>query len=1353
MKTHKSFLIRKIFFVTALILLSRPVANAYDVFVLSLGTKSVMRYDGATGNPISGFGGALDFPERITFGPDGNLYVSNGFTGSPSSFADTIVRFNGLTGEFISVFVSQGSGGLHGPFGLAFGPDGNLYVSSFGTDSVLRYNGSTGAFIDSFASGGGLDGPEGLTFGPDGNLYVVSGFTDSILRYNGSTGAFIDAFVASGSGGLSGPQDLTFGPDGKLYVSSAFTDSVLRYNGNTGAFIDVFVASGSGDLKGPAGLTFGRDGNLYVANPGHFDTGNSVLRYDGGTGAFLGYLITPNSGGLSVPTSLAFTPVTPQPQIDVQPRFWDYGSIAVNSSSYTAFTVKNVGLAETLVVSATVIDGRDADQFTIISGGGSFNLGSGETLNITVKFAPTSGGPKSATLIIVSNDPLMQVTNVPLNGVGTGANAPPVVFAGGPSLFVTLPASVSLDGTVSDDGLPNPPGQVTVQWSVIDGPGVVTFADSSALHTTASFSQVGGYFLRLTASDGQLSRSDDVIVNVISQPDPPSALAQLRSNGTKLIAVGGLTDENGLVFRAVVIDPDLHNAKLQIEIRAIGTPFTNVATAESPLVNSGQTAQVTIPLIPFGAYHWQARTVDTTSSASAWISFGGNAETASDFTVVQTRSLTVGSTNPSSGVSITVSPNDIDNQGSSVTQFTRTYSNSTAVTLTAAATAGGNTFSNWTGCDSTNATTCNVNMIGNKTVTAVYASPPPAISLSFDGLLRDRVGQATLARVGDGQADGTFTVTLTGGGSRTVTQLKLTNSLGGVWDTAGATGNWTLGAATGLDTALLNGSDDSVNFLLTQGGNFKIFAADLQSRMFAGGTSFSLTATFSDGNTATANVTIPSPSITLVFNGKLRDRVGPSNLATAPAGELDGEFTASYTSGGNRTLTKLKLTNSAGGVWDTDASTGFWTLGVAATPGGPLLNGPDDSVNFGLNNGDSLELFAADFNNQMFAPGGTFTLTANFADGTTSTATVTLGGIQAFTLSVASLNPQSGVAITLTPNDNNGQSNSSTQFNRVYNNNTAVSLTAASTAGGKSFINWIGCDSTIAATCNVTINSDRTVTAVYGSSTPAGITLNFDGLIRDRVGQSNFMRVADGQLDGAFTVTLTPGSGDRTVQQMRLINAPGGIWDTNGATQNWTLGAAAGLDTGLLNGNDDSVNFPWAEGSSFKIFAADFQNRMFLPGTTFTLTVTFSDSSTATANFAITGPSISLAFDGKVRDRVGQNNKSEASDGQLDGQFTTTYTAGGNRTLTQLRLTNSVGGVWDTDGSTGFWTLGVATCGNPTIILNQSDDSVTLPIGDGSCLQLFASDFNNIEYLSGRTFTLTATFSDGATATASVTLP
>jgi hypothetical protein len=95
----------------------------------------------------------------------------------------------------------------------------------------------------------------------------------------------------------------------------------------------------------------------------------------------------------------------------------------------------------------------------------------------------------------------------------TSSNLPPLVNAGS-DRTITLPSSASLNGTASDDGKPVPPGQLTRTWSKVSGPGTVTFSSPNAGTTTASFSAAGTYVLRLTASDGALSRSDDATVTV-----------------------------------------------------------------------------------------------------------------------------------------------------------------------------------------------------------------------------------------------------------------------------------------------------------------------------------------------------------------------------------------------------------------------------------------------------------------------------------------------------------------------------------------------------------------------------------------------------------------------------------------------------------------------------------------------------------------------------------------------------------------------------------------------------------------------------------------------------------------------
>ena len=103
---------------------------------------------------------------------------------------------------------------------------------------------------------------------------------------------------------------------------------------------------------------------------------------------------------------------------------------------------------------------------------------------------------------------------------GGPTNQAPTVNAGADQ-NITLPSSATLSATVSDDGLPT--GTLTRTWTRASGPGTVTFSAPTSATTSASFSVAGTYVLRLTASDGALSGSDDVSI-VVSGPPASGSL-------------------------------------------------------------------------------------------------------------------------------------------------------------------------------------------------------------------------------------------------------------------------------------------------------------------------------------------------------------------------------------------------------------------------------------------------------------------------------------------------------------------------------------------------------------------------------------------------------------------------------------------------------------------------------------------------------------------------------------------------------------------------------------------------------------------------------------------------------------
>jgi DNA-binding beta-propeller fold protein YncE len=208
----------------------------------------------------------------------GMVYVAD-FTGNSNGGNDLdlpgrLLAFDEGKGTFRGEFVPP-AGFAHSfhPRGLVIGPNGLLYVSSVPAfplgGEVLVFDPKTldfiGAFITDAGGAGQLNRPEGLVFGPDGNLYITSfrndaADTDSIRVYDGGTGVFTGKIDLSAAGAPRAfAQALLFGPGGKLFVpvtgnDPTTTGQVRRYDVTTKQF-DTFVAAGT-SLASPYYLTF-----------------------------------------------------------------------------------------------------------------------------------------------------------------------------------------------------------------------------------------------------------------------------------------------------------------------------------------------------------------------------------------------------------------------------------------------------------------------------------------------------------------------------------------------------------------------------------------------------------------------------------------------------------------------------------------------------------------------------------------------------------------------------------------------------------------------------------------------------------------------------------------------------------------------------------------------------------------------------------------------------------------------------------------------------------------------------------------------------------------------------------------
>lgn len=255
-----------------------PDGNIYTAVGTGMGYNTIQRFDGTTGAFIDTFMDNSDPDHKINGVRDIVFHPTNGTVYVASSYTDEVLRYDAITGDFVDVFVSAGSGGIDHPDGMQFGPDSNddgkpeLYVTGWLSHNVVRYDGATGTPLGTYvdSGSGGLSAPFSLAF-HDGELFVTSAGTNQILKYDADDGSYLGITASSG---LDYPRGLTFGPDDLLYVTSGNNDRILRFTAQ-GQYIDDFVPSGTAGMDNPRTPRFGPDGDLYVTATGN----NEIMRF------------------------------------------------------------------------------------------------------------------------------------------------------------------------------------------------------------------------------------------------------------------------------------------------------------------------------------------------------------------------------------------------------------------------------------------------------------------------------------------------------------------------------------------------------------------------------------------------------------------------------------------------------------------------------------------------------------------------------------------------------------------------------------------------------------------------------------------------------------------------------------------------------------------------------------------------------------------------------------------------------------------------------------------------------------------------------------------------------------------
>ena len=221
----------------------------------------------------------------------------------------------------VSTLIGTGSPGLsdeqvNNPYGLAFGPDGGLYVCDLDNQRIRRVdlrshrtttvagNGTRGHAGDGGpATAASLNMPHEIQFDPRGHLYIAERDSHVVRKVEAGSGR-ISTLAGTGVAGFSGdggpaasaqlraPHSIAVHPDGRhLLICDIGNHRVRRVDLTTGR-IETIGGTGTRDatpdgaplrtapLNGPRTITFDDRGTLYLA----LREANAIVRVDADTG-------------------------------------------------------------------------------------------------------------------------------------------------------------------------------------------------------------------------------------------------------------------------------------------------------------------------------------------------------------------------------------------------------------------------------------------------------------------------------------------------------------------------------------------------------------------------------------------------------------------------------------------------------------------------------------------------------------------------------------------------------------------------------------------------------------------------------------------------------------------------------------------------------------------------------------------------------------------------------------------------------------------------------------------------------------------------------------------------------------
>jgi tripartite motif-containing protein 71 len=224
----------------------------------------------ATGTPFSDGGPALggfNNPFGVAFDPEGDCFVTD-------MFNQRMEKFNGCTGTPIAAGqFGVGPGDMQNPRGLSVSPDGSTVILTNSEDGRIDlYSASSLTFessifpVASTCGGEGLYFPYQSAFDATNDSYWVADTNDNRVVDLASNGDCLENWAGSTGAVVKTPRGIAW--DGThLWVADAGNGRILQCTTTGSCIVATTIKSGSSSPSSPWNLSIS-NGDLYVADEG-----------------------------------------------------------------------------------------------------------------------------------------------------------------------------------------------------------------------------------------------------------------------------------------------------------------------------------------------------------------------------------------------------------------------------------------------------------------------------------------------------------------------------------------------------------------------------------------------------------------------------------------------------------------------------------------------------------------------------------------------------------------------------------------------------------------------------------------------------------------------------------------------------------------------------------------------------------------------------------------------------------------------------------------------------------------------------------------------------------------------------